>query len=127
MWDARSTGMRATSFFATCIFVGVSGMTSLASAEGSRLTAIRQNLHELDTRAKAIQQHVDRSPASLKRTAGQVIAGVRSDCQMVSTRLAITHLLGDGYEEGRPVDEMEATIESVGRRMSMLERWYSLR
>jgi hypothetical protein len=116
-----------TSFFATATFVGVVGMTSEARAESSRLTGIRHDLHELDTRAKAVQRHVDRSPATLKLVATGVMDGVSSDWRMVSTRLAITVLLGDGYDSGRPIDEMEATIASVGRRIAMLERWYSMR
>jgi hypothetical protein len=117
--------MRKTSFFATVV-VGVLGMTSPANAESSRLATIRHDLHELDTRAKAIQEHVDRSPATVKRAAEQVMAGITKDWKMVSTRLAITVLLGSGYEVGRPVDEMESTIASVGRRVSMLEHWYSM-
>jgi hypothetical protein len=116
-----------TSFVATVTFVGALGMTSQARAESSRLTAIRQDLHELDTRAKAVQRHVDRSPASVKRAATGVMDGVTSDWLMVSTRLAITVLLGEGYDEGQPVDEMEATIASVGRRIAMLEHWYAMR
>jgi hypothetical protein len=119
--------MRMSSLFATATFVAVFGMTSSASAESTRITAIRDGLQELATRSKAIQRHVDHSPPRLRKEVGTFMDAIARDCVKVSTRLAIISLLGRSDEEGTPVEEMEATMESVTKRVTMVEHWYSMR
>jgi hypothetical protein len=119
--------MRMSELFATATFVAVLGITSSASAESTRITAIRDALQELTARSRAIQSHVDRSPPKLRQVVGQVMDAIARDCVKVSTRLSLISLLGRSDEEGRPVDEMEATMASVTKRVTEVERWYSMR
>jgi hypothetical protein len=113
-----------TSYVAIATLATILMMTSLGRAESARITAIREELREVDSRAKVIQHRGDHSPPALRREVQRVMAGVARDCVAVSTRLAILALLGRVDEAGRPVDELEAALESIGRRVSKVESWY---
>lgn len=115
---------------AIATFTAMLAVTTLASAEDPRFVVLREEVHDLDGRSKEIRRRAARSSGpDIRRESERIASIVERRCVSVSTRLDVLELLGDseGDERGPMLDEMEATLESADRLLTMAEGWYGIR
>jgi hypothetical protein len=117
--------MRITKFLFIATLGATLGLTSAASAETPRLTAVREGLRELEARAKAIRAQAAQSNPAVREESERIVSSVDAQRVFLATRLDLFDMVGrsDSVDEGT-VREIEAKYSSTARLLAVVEGWF---
>lgn len=117
--------MRITKWLVTATLGATLGLTNVASAEPPRLTAVREGLRELDSRAKAIRARAAQSTPTVREESERIVSAVDAQRLFLATRLDLFDMVGrtDSVDEGT-VREIEAKYSSTAKLLAVVEGWF---